>query len=117
VFAEDPSKLLRVFKVALDHGLEFHLRTLRLISCNARRVAALRKNMDAIQIFMEILCSPKNAENILRIMSETEVFGRFIPDFARVVAQMQYDMYHVYTTDEHTLRAIGMLSRIELGAL
>ena len=50
-------------------------------------------------------------------MSECGVFGRFIPDFARVVAQMQYDMYHVYTTDEHTIRAIGILSRIEQGKL
>jgi [protein-PII] uridylyltransferase len=50
-------------------------------------------------------------------MSEAGVFGRFIPDFERVTAQMQYDMYHVYTTDEHTIRAIGILNRIESGAL
>ena len=45
------------------------------------------------------------------------MFGRFIPDFGRVVAQMQYDMYHVYTVDEHTIRAIGILNRIERGEL
>jgi [protein-PII] uridylyltransferase len=45
------------------------------------------------------------------------VFGKFIPDFGRVVAQMQYDMYHVYTTDEHTIFAIGVLHRIEAGML
>jgi [protein-PII] uridylyltransferase len=50
-------------------------------------------------------------------MNESGVFGKFIPDFARVVAQMQYDMYHVYTTDEHTIRAIGMLSQVERGEL
>ena len=43
------------------------------------------------------------------------MFGRFIPDFGRVVAQMQYDMYHHYTVDEHTIRAIGILHRIEHG--
>ena len=43
------------------------------------------------------------------------MFGRFIPDFGRVVAQMQYDMYHVYTVDEHTLFAIGILHKIETG--
>jgi [protein-PII] uridylyltransferase len=116
-FADDPIKLLRIFKVAQDNGLEFQPRALRQISANARRVAALRDNMEANQIFMEILCSPKSSENILRLMSECEIFGRFIPDFARVVAQMQYDMYHVYTTDEHTIRAIGILNRIEQGSL
>ena len=50
-------------------------------------------------------------------MNEAGVFGRFIPDFGRVVAQMQYDMYHVYTVDEHTLFAIGILHKIEQGEL
>jgi [protein-PII] uridylyltransferase len=50
-------------------------------------------------------------------MNEAGVFGRFIPDFGRVVAQMQYDMYHVYTVDEHTLFAIGILHHIETGQL
>jgi [protein-PII] uridylyltransferase len=45
------------------------------------------------------------------------VFGRFVPDFGRVVAQMQFDMYHHYTVDEHSIRAIGLLSRIERGEL
>ena len=50
-------------------------------------------------------------------MNEAGVFGRFIPDFGRVVAQMQYDMYHHYTVDEHTLFAIGILHQIETGQL
>jgi [protein-PII] uridylyltransferase len=50
-------------------------------------------------------------------MNEAGVLGRFIPDFGRVVAQMQFDMYHVHTVDEHTLYAIGILSRIEAGEL
>ena len=50
-------------------------------------------------------------------MNEANVFGRFVPDFGRVVAQMQYDMYHVYTVDEHTIFALGIVHRIETGAL
>jgi [protein-PII] uridylyltransferase len=50
-------------------------------------------------------------------MNEAGVFGRFIPDFGRVVARMQFDMYHHYTVDEHSIRAIGLLSRIERGEL
>jgi [protein-PII] uridylyltransferase len=45
------------------------------------------------------------------------VFGRFVPEFGRVNAQMQFDMYHHYTVDEHTIRAIGLLARIEKGEL
>jgi hypothetical protein len=50
-------------------------------------------------------------------MNEVGVFGRFVPDFGRIVAQMQYDMYHVYTVDEHTLSALGIMHRIEDGKL
>src|SRR3546814_19726418 len=66
---------------------------------------------------MRILTSETDPEVTLRRMNEAGVFGRFITDFGRVVAQMQYDMYHVYTTDEHTIRAIGILNRIEQGEL
>lgn len=50
-------------------------------------------------------------------LNESTVFGRFIPDFRRVVAQMQFDMYHHYTVDEHSIRAIGLLAEIESGEL
>ena len=56
-------------------------------------------------------------ETVLRWMNEAGVFGRFVPDFGRVVAQMQFDMYHHYTVDEHSIRAIGLLAAIERGEL
>src|SRR3546814_16371730 len=64
-----------------------------------------------------MLCSKNDPETTLRRLNEAGVFGRFVPDFGRVVAQTQHDMYHTYTVDEHTIRAIGILSRIESGAL
>ena len=66
---------------------------------------------------MEIMTFERGQETMLRLLNEAGVFGRFVPDFGRVVAQMQFDMYHVYTTDEHTIRAIGILHRIEKNAL
>ena len=78
--------------------------------------AKLRDDPEANRLFLEILTSRKDPETALRRMNEAGVFGRFIPDFGRVVAQMQYDMYHVYTVDEHTLFAIGILHQIESGA-
>jgi [protein-PII] uridylyltransferase len=50
-------------------------------------------------------------------MNEANVFGRFVPDFRRVVAQMQFDMYHHYTVDERTIRAVGLLAAVERGEL
>jgi len=66
---------------------------------------------------VEMLTSPKDPEQTLLRLNEAGVLGRFIPDFGRVVAQMQYDMYHHYTVDQHSIFAIGVLHRIEKGLL
>ena len=67
----------------------------------------IRKDARANAAFLDVLTSPRDPETVLRWMNESTVFGRFIPDFRRVVAQMQFDMYHHYTVDEHLLRAVG----------
>ncbi len=112
-FKKDPGKLLRIFHVAQDNGLDFHPRALELITRNVQRVPQIRNNPEANQLFLDILTCETGPESTLRLLNEAGVFGRFIPDFGRVVAQMQFDMYHVYTTDEHTIRAIGILHGIE----
>jgi [protein-PII] uridylyltransferase len=117
-FADDPMNFLRLFQVAQAHDLDIHPASLRLITQNIKRVdAALRADPEANRLFLEILTSRKNPEIALTRLNEAGVLGRFIPDFGRVVAQMQYDMYHVYTVDEHAIRAIGLLHAIETGAL
>jgi [protein-PII] uridylyltransferase len=117
-FRDDPVNFLRLFCLAQEDGLDIHPNALRLVTQSLKLVdAKLRGNEEANRLFMEILASRKDPETALRRMNEAGVFGRFIPDFGRVVAQMQYDMYHVYTVDEHTIRAIGILSRIEDGEL
>ncbi|KAA5606735.1 [protein-PII] uridylyltransferase [Roseospira marina] len=116
-FANDPLAMLRIFLVAHEQSLDIHPDTLRLITDNLARVKGLRSDPEANALFMALLTHRKEPDTILRLMSEAGVVGRFIPEFERVTAQMQYDMYHVYTTDEHTIRAIGILHRIETGAL
>jgi [protein-PII] uridylyltransferase len=68
-------------------------------------------------LFLDVLTCVHRPEMVLRWMNEAGVFGRFVPDFGRVVAQMQFDMYHHYTVDEHSIRAIGLLAAIERGEL
>src|SRR6516164_9644387 len=115
-FKKDPVALLRLFHVAQEHGLDIHPRALRAASQSLKLIDdRLREDPEANRLFIEILTSRKDPETALRRMNEAGVFGCFIPDFGRVVAQMQYDMYHHYTVDEHTLFAIGILHKIESG--
>jgi [protein-PII] uridylyltransferase len=117
-FEKDPTALIRLFHVAQRIELDIHPRALRRAGQSLRLIdAALRENPEANRLFLEILTSRKDPEAALRRMNEAGVLGRFIPDFGRVVAQMQYDMYHHYTVDEHTLFAIGILHKIETGQL
>ncbi len=117
-FADTPADMLRLFEVSQRAELDIHPDALRLITRNLGRIdRALREDPVANETFMAILMSRNDPEITLRRMNEAGVLGRFITDFGRVVAQMQYDMYHVYTTDEHTIRAIGILNRIEVGSL
>lgn len=117
-FEKEPVAMIRLFQAALESGVDIHPRALDLVHRNLKRIdAALREDKEANRLFMAILTSRKNPEVALRHMNESGVLGRFIPDFGRVVAQMQYDMYHVYTVDEHTLQAVGILHAIENGEL
>lgn len=116
-FVNDPVNFIRIFHVAQDNGLDFHPHALDLITRDLHLVSDIRDNTEANRLFIEIMTHKEGPETTLRLMNEAGVFGRFVPDFGRVVAQMQFDMYHVYTTDEHTIRALGILHRIETGAL
>ena len=115
---KDPVKMVRLFATALSLGLDIHPHALSLITQNLKRIDnRLRNDPEANRLFLEMLTSGKDPETALRHMNEAGVLGRFIPDFGRVVAQMQYDMYHVYTVDEHTIQALGILHRIEAGLM
>jgi [protein-PII] uridylyltransferase len=116
VFEADPVNLIRIFAVADKHNLDFHPDALKLITRSLHLVdAKLRANEEANHIFIDVLSSKKHGETVLRAMNETGVLGRFVQEFGRVVAMMQFNMYHHYTVDEHTLRAIGLLAQIERG--
>ncbi len=117
-FEEDPVRLLEIFVIADSEHLELHPDAMRLAARDARLIdAGVRRDPRANALFMELLTSRNNPESVLRWLNEAGIFGRFVPDFGRVNAQMQFDMYHHYTVDEHTIRAIGLLARIEKGEL
>jgi [protein-PII] uridylyltransferase len=72
---------------------------------------------EANAIFLELLTTSEQPDVILRMMNEAGVLGRFIPEFGRIVAMMQFNMYHHYTVDEHLIRSVGHLAAIERGKL
>jgi [protein-PII] uridylyltransferase len=116
VFQNDPVNLLRLFHIADQRGLDIHPDALKLVTRALPLIDdALRANPEANRLFLEVLTSRRDPERALRMMNEAGVFGAFVPDFGRVVAQMQFNMYHHYTTDEHLIRAVGHLAKIERG--
>ncbi len=118
LFTKQPIKILELFSLAQARDLDIHPEALRLIAeCRAPIFRGLLDNPEANRLFLDMLTSPKDPATTLKRMNEAGVLGRFIPEFGRIVAQMQHNLYHVYTVDEHTIRAIDNLHKIETGEL
>ena len=117
-FTKDPVRLIEIFQLAEAEGLEIHPETMRQANRDRGLIDhAIRNDERANALFLDVLCGRNDPELVLRWMNEAGVFGKFVPDFGKVNAQMQFDMYHHYTVDEHTIRAIGLLNKIEKGEL
>jgi [protein-PII] uridylyltransferase len=113
-FLARPLNVLRIFEEALGAGIEIHPDALRLIAANLALVDdAFREDREANRLFLDLLLSHNNPERTLRHMNEVGLLGAFIPEFGRVVAMMQFNMYHHYTVDEHIIQTISTLSQIE----
>jgi [protein-PII] uridylyltransferase len=124
-FDTAPIQMLRMLKLARDRGLTPHPLALRSMIRNEREMSRLRGNPDAAELFMDLLCgSPgdhgrngPDGARWLSVMNESGFLGRFLPDWRRIVGQMQFDTYHIFTVDEHTIEAIRVLNTLEAGGL
>lgn len=118
VFTQHPVAIISLFHIAQEQSLDIHPHALRALNrCLHLIDGNFRENPEANQLFLRILSSDKNPEPYLRRMSEAGVLGRFVPEFGRIIGQTQFNMYHVYTVDEHTLVALGILHSIGKGKL
>jgi [protein-PII] uridylyltransferase len=116
VFKRDPVNLIRIFHLAQKHNLALHPDAMRAITRSLKLIDGdLQKDAEANALFLEILTSKNDPETVLRRMNESGVLGRFVPAFGKIVAMMQFNMYHHYTVDEHLLRCIGVLAELERG--
>src|SRR5215472_7466533 len=113
-FKRDPVNLIRIFHLAQKYNLAFHPDAMHVATRSLKLIdQTLRENEEANRLFLEILTSKNDGETVLRRMNEAGVLGQFVPAFGRIVAMMQFNMYHHYTVDEHLLRCIGVLADIE----
>ncbi len=113
-FLSDKLNLLRIFEEALRTGYLLHPDSMRLIAANLDRIdEGMQRDPEAARIFLGLLLKHGNPERALRRMNELGVLGAFIPEFEPIVAMMQFNMYHHYTVDEHTIQCISTLAQIE----
>ncbi|MFM8746254.1 MAG: [protein-PII] uridylyltransferase [Aestuariivirga sp.] len=117
VFEKDPVNMIRLFVISGRTGAEIHPDAIKMLRRSLRSISRILDDQEANAIFLELLTSTEDPDIVLRMMNEAGVLGRFIPPFGRIVAMMQFNMYHHYTVDEHLIRAVGHLSDIERGRL
>ncbi|MEJ1967238.1 MAG: [protein-PII] uridylyltransferase [Rhizomicrobium sp.] len=116
LFRTAPINMIRIFHIADAKNVDVHPVALRRITRALDSIDDdLRNDPEANRLFLEILSSRNDPERALRLMNESGVFGRFVPEFGRVVGLMQFNMYHHYTVDEHLIRAIGYIASIDRG--
>ncbi len=114
VFARSPFALLEIFLLLQQRPelLGVRASTIRLIREHRHRIDDdFREDVRARSMFMEILRQPQGVSAALRRMNSYGVLAAYVPAFANVVGRMQYDLFHVYTVDEHTLRLLRNLRR------
>jgi [protein-PII] uridylyltransferase len=117
-FLQDPLNILRVFEEALRSGYLLHPNIMRVIAANLDLIDDdVRDNPEAARIFLRLMLDHGNPERALRRMNELGVLGAYIPEFERIVAMMQFNVYHHYTVDEHIIQCISVLAQIERGEL
>ncbi|MDB4080233.1 [protein-PII] uridylyltransferase [Amylibacter sp.] len=118
MFLKDPINILRLFEEGLKTGFLIHQDAMRVVTANLKKITSrVRKNSETQRIFMSLLLDYGNPERALRRMNELGVLGAIIPEFKRIIALMQFNFYHSYTVDEHTIQCISFLARIEQGIL
>ena len=117
LFEHEPSAILESFLLLEQHPrlTGFSAPTLRALWRARRSIDSdFRKDPRNRALFLDILRQPQGLTHTLRRMNQQDVLGRYLPPFGRIVGQMQHDLFHVYTVDEHILMVVRNLRRFTL---
>ena len=116
-FQAHPSAVLEIFVVMTErHDIKgMTARTMRAL-WHARLLIddAFRDNMGNRALFLRILQAPQGLVHALRRMNDMGVLGRYLPNFRRIVGQMQHDLFHVYTVDQHIMMVVRNMRRFTM---
>ena len=116
VLSENPVNIIKLFNISHNKNIDIHPKTLRYLTSLQRLINhEVRHDFDANKMFLDILTSDKDSTRTLRLMNESNILGKFIPEFQKIVGLMQFDMYHSYTVDEHTIFTISNLYSLKNG--
>lgn len=116
VFVADPSQLVAVFADAERHGVPMSNGTRRLVRSHAHLLdEKVRGSKETASAFLDILSWKTGVYETLVEMHKLDVLDALLPDFGNLRCMAQYDRYHIYTVDEHTLRGVHFLQRLRLG--
>ena len=116
ILTENPINIIKLFYISHINNIDIHPKTLRQITSLRKLInLKVRKNVEANKMFLNILTSDKDPTRTLRLMNEANILGQFIPEFQKIVGLMQFDMYHSYTVDEHTIFTISNLHSLRSG--
>jgi len=114
--ADDPVKLMQFFHVAASRQFDLHPEAFARIGRTLYHVDEnYRRDPRVARAFFAVLLDSAAPMAVLRLMTEAGLLGRYIPEYGDIVARTQFNMYHRYTVDEHTLQALGLLREIEQG--
>jgi [protein-PII] uridylyltransferase len=117
LFEREPSAILESFLVLQQHAelKGMSASTLRALwRARARIDARFRRDPANRALFLQILQQPRGLVHALRRMNQYSILGRYLPAFGRIVGQMQYDLFHAYTVDQHILTVIRNLRRFTM---
>lgn len=114
--ADDPVMLMKFFEIASSRQFDLHPEAVARIGRTLFHVDEdFRRDPRAARSFFSVLLDSPAPMAVLRMMTEAGLLSRYIPEFGDIVARTQFNMYHHFTVDEHTLQAIGLLREIEQG--
>ncbi|WP_293612492.1 [protein-PII] uridylyltransferase [Ponticaulis sp.] len=115
-FQNQPVEMLRLFKLAEDNNVDIHPRALSAVTRSLNEFGETEQtDPEARALFIDLLINTSDPGPIMRLMNEAGLLGEMVPEFGEIVAQTQFNMYHHFTVDEHTLRAVDAIAEIERG--
>jgi len=115
VFAYAPYAIMELFVLMAQHPEVKGIRATTIRSLRAHRHLiddAFRNDPAVTALFMELLRTPHPLHQTLSAMKKYNVLGRYLPEFGKIIGQMQHDLFHIYTVDAHTMRVIRNMVRL-----